>query len=236
MSSNTSFMLIKPLIVECVLIMSSSTKRRKNVFLAQKRLHSVDIAMLMVNVLSVMMAFIWTWLCQFKLDVMLPIFQTALFLILLTQLNAWNAIVFGISTINLVIYRSSWLKIEHSVFNVKPGHLDVSSANWTKTTSLLNVWLVEVTWFIRLWMRLTAPVRDVLLVRDTHLTPKKTFVLNVMGSITKLGSHVDHVLLMITQILLTAHPVLIRSSLLLMLEMSIQNINADMFFLPTVWN
>lgn len=85
-------------------------------------------------------------------------------------------------------------------------------------------------------MRLTALVRDVLLVRDTHLTPRKTFVLNVMGSITKLGSHVDHVLLMITQILLTAHPVLIRSSLLLMLEMSIKNINADMFFLPTVWN
>jgi len=58
MSSNTSFMLIKHLIVECVLIMSSSTKRRKNVFLAQKRLHSVDIAMLMVNVLSVVMDFI----------------------------------------------------------------------------------------------------------------------------------------------------------------------------------
>ena len=58
MSLNTSFMLINSLIVQCVPIISSLIKRRNHVFLAQKRLLSVDIVMLMENVLNAMMVFI----------------------------------------------------------------------------------------------------------------------------------------------------------------------------------
>lgn len=58
MSLNTSFMLINSLIVQCVLIISSLIKRRNHVFLAQKRLQTVDIVMSTVNVLSVVTVFI----------------------------------------------------------------------------------------------------------------------------------------------------------------------------------